>query len=119
VTSAQPEQITVTDPRHPLYGHSFTLVSVPGVRHGTGHAYVDDRGHGVLRVPVVATNLHPAARDLPTSKLTLGAIRDLVRLAAQEEPAWRSVPRTAVPACPRTDAEPARRSRRHLREGEP
>jgi hypothetical protein len=52
---------------------------VSGSRHGTGHAYVDDRGR-TMRVPIVATSLHPTPLSLPLSKLSLNAIRDLVHL---------------------------------------
>ena len=50
-----------------------------GLRYGTGHAHVDDRGRAVLRIPIVATSLHPAPLSLPSSKLSLDSIRDLVR----------------------------------------
>src|SRR5689334_5520309 len=99
LSSAQPEQITVTDPTHPLYGRNFPVVSMTSGRHGTAYAYVDDRNGTVLRVSIMATNLHPAPLDLPTSKLTLDAIRDLVRLASQTEPAgWSGPPTDAGPA---------------------
>src|SRR3954468_16692307 len=78
--NAWSEQIRITDPAHPLYGRSFPLVSVSGSRHGTGHAYVDDHGRAVLRIPIRATSLPPAVPGLPTSKLSLEAIRELVRL---------------------------------------
>jgi hypothetical protein len=47
-----------------------------------GHAVVVYRGDTLLRVPVSATDLRPASPRQPTSKLSLQAIRDLVRLAA-------------------------------------
>ena len=47
-----------------------------------GHAVVVYRGDTLLRVPVSATDLRPASPHQPTSKLSLQAIRDLVRLAA-------------------------------------
>src|SRR4029450_13526628 len=85
LANAQPELITITDPAHPLHGRSFPLISVSGLRYGTGHAHVDDRGRAVLRIPIVATSLHPTPLSLPSSKLSLDAIRDLVRLASPEE----------------------------------
>src|SRR5918994_1557158 len=63
--NAQFEQITITDPAHPLYGRSFPLMSISGSQHGTGHVYVDDRGRAVMRIPIRATSLHPAPLDLP------------------------------------------------------
>src|SRR3954466_3086260 len=73
--NARFEQITITDPAHPLYGRTFPLVSVSGSQHGTGHAYVDDHGRAGERIPIRATSLRPAVPDLPTSKLSLEAIR--------------------------------------------
>src|SRR3954470_6732473 len=70
--NARFEQITITDPAHPLYGRSFPLISISGSQHGTGHAYVDDCGRAVMRIPIRATSLHPAPLDLPTSKLSPG-----------------------------------------------
>jgi hypothetical protein len=89
--NARFEQITITDPAHPLYGRSFPLISISGSQHGIGHAYVDDCGRAVMRIPIRATSLHPAPLDLPTSKLSLQAIRDLVRLASHEEGIGRPI----------------------------
>jgi hypothetical protein len=47
-----------------------------------GDAVVVYRGDTLLRVPVSATDLRLASPRQPTSKLSLQAIRDLVRLAA-------------------------------------
>jgi hypothetical protein len=58
-----------------------------------GHAVVVYRGGTLLRVPVGATDLHPASLRQPTSKLSLQAIRDLVRLAV---PGVRPIPAETV-----------------------
>jgi hypothetical protein len=50
-----------------------------------GQAVVVYRGDVVLRVPIRATSLDPDTPPLPTSKLSLAAIRDLVRLAVSGE----------------------------------
>jgi hypothetical protein len=47
-----------------------------------GHAVVVYHDDTLLRVPLSATDLHPASLRQPTSKLSLQAMRDLVRLAA-------------------------------------
>ncbi len=78
-----------------------------GLRYGTGHAHVDDRGRAVLRIPIVATSLHPAPLSLPLSKLSLDAIRDLVRFASREEGTGRLIPRASACPCPQADAEPS------------
>ena len=100
------DRITITDPAHPLYGRSFPLVSVSNPRHGPGYACVDDSGRAVLRIPITATNLLPPS-DLPTSKLCLDAIRDLLHLACQEESIRQPVPQPAVSSCAPTDADPS------------
>src|SRR3954471_18952416 len=106
--NARFEQITITDPAHPLYGRSFPLVSVSGSQHGTGHAYVDDHGRAMLRIPIRATSLRPAVPDLPTSKLSLEAIRKLVRLAASHEKGIRRlIPPNAASPGPQASPEPS------------
>jgi hypothetical protein len=93
---------------------------VSGLRYGTGHAHVDDRGRAVLRIPIVATSLHPAPLSLPSSKLSLDAIRDLVRFASREEGTGRLISRASASPCPQADAEPfSTITSRHHREGEP
>jgi hypothetical protein len=89
-----PEKVTVTDPTHPLFRREFGLAAIRGsVRNG--HAVVVYRGDTLLHVPVSATDLHPALLRQPTSKLSLQAMRDLVRLAA---PGARSIPAETVEA---------------------
>src|SRR5688572_29816086 len=60
-TDWRPEQITVTDPAHPLYGRRFDLISVTGSTTPRGYAHVAYAGNLVLRIPIVATSLHPAS----------------------------------------------------------
>src|SRR3954452_15697489 len=104
--NARFEQITITDPAHPLYGRTFPLVSVSGSQHGTGHAYVDDHGRAVLRIPIKVTSLRLAVPDLPTSKLSLEAIRELVRLASHEEGIGRLISPDAASG-PQAGPEPS------------
>jgi hypothetical protein len=101
-----PDRITITDPAHPLYGRSFPLVSISNPRHGTVHACVDDNGRAVLRIPITATSLQPPPA-LPTSKLCLDAICDLVHLACREESIRQPVPQPAVSSCAPNDADPS------------
>jgi len=79
------EAITVTDPGHPLYGRRFA-----SARSGaSGYVHVAHRDGTVLRLAVAATSLCPLPHDGIRTKLTLEAIRDLLRLAA-EIPCWGS-----------------------------
>src|SRR5215210_6653453 len=88
LTSARSEQITVTDPTHPLFGRCFALASVTGSAPG-GHALVVYRGDVLLKLPIGATSLSPAPPPV-SSKLSLCAIRDLIRLASQATQTRRS-----------------------------
>lgn len=85
----QLEKITVTDPAHPLFQREFTLAATTGSALG-GHALVVYRGDVVLKLPIRATSLCPASPRPPSSKLSLAAIRDLVRLALPEARASRA-----------------------------
>jgi len=76
----QPERVTVTDPTHPLYPREFILAATTGSALG-GHALVVYRGDVVLKLPLRATSLCLASPRPAPSKLSLAAIRDLVRLA--------------------------------------
>ena len=60
-----------------------------------------------MRIPIRATSLHPAALDLPTSKLSLQAIRDLVRLASHEEGIGRPIAPDATSPGPEAGPEPS------------
>src|SRR5690348_784033 len=80
----QPEQITITDPAHPLFRQEFVLVEVRGSVMN-GYAVVVHHGDISLRVPVRATSLCPASPCPSTSKLSLQAIRDLLRLTIHGE----------------------------------
>jgi hypothetical protein len=96
------EAITVTDPEHPLYGRRFTLL--PAVTHSgsgaRGYVHVAHRDGTVLPLAVAATSLHPLPRDMIRTKLTLEAIHDLLRLAAEGEHACPSTPARSGQACP-------------------
>ena len=95
---AEPQEVTVTDPGHPLYGRRFVLVSVPRSLRTGSHVRVAYGDDAVLRIPVTATNLNPASCHQPVTKLTLEAIRDLIRLATEGESPCPSSPTASGPA---------------------
>ena len=73
--------VEVIDPRHPLFGRRFTLVS--GRRpstSGSDHVLVVLHGQILLRLPVAATSLAPRPLDEVASKLTIEAVRELIAL---------------------------------------
>jgi len=95
--------VTVTDPGHPLYGRRFAVVpAVEGAR--SDYIHVAHRGGTVLPLPVGATSLHPLPREVGGTKLTLEAIHDLLRLAAEGERACPSAPARSGQDCPPTGA---------------
>jgi hypothetical protein len=103
----QPERVTVTDPAHPLFRREFALAATTGPA-VSGHALVVYRGDVLLRLPIRATSLCPASPRPPSSKLSLGAIRDLVCLASREGRTGR-LPTVEAPAAEWAEdsAEPA------------
>jgi hypothetical protein len=48
---------------------------------------VSDTDDAVLKIPIAATDLNPAPHGRPSSKLSLDAIRDLLRLALRVQSA--------------------------------
>jgi hypothetical protein len=114
--NARPEQITVTDPAHPLHGRAFVLVSLASAPGPGSCAQVAYDGDIMLKIPIEATSLRPAAPSMPASKLTLHAIQELVRVAARGEPA---APGKPDHASPRADVAPRRARRHRPRGGEP
>ena len=97
-------EVTVTDPGHPLYGRCFVLVSGAAVPAAQRHVHVAYHGDATLRLPVVATSLHPQPCGLAGTKLTLEAVRELLRLAAEGEHVCPSAPARSGQACPLTGA---------------
>jgi hypothetical protein len=100
------EWITVTDPGHPLYGRRYALLSPVRSSSGRGYAHVSDTGDVVLKIPIAATSLQPAPPGRPSSKLSLDAIRDLLRLALRVQSAKPSIPEILDHSGSETPAEP-------------
>jgi len=98
------EAITVTDPAHPLYGRRFALEPVAARSSAGGYVHVAHHSGTTLRLPVAATSLHPLPRNVAGTKLTLEAIQDLLRLAAEGEHACPSAPARSGQICPLTGA---------------
>ena len=55
-------------------------------------AQVAYQGDIMLKIPIEATSLRPAAPSMPAGKLTLHAIQELVRLADRDKPANSGAP---------------------------
>ena len=81
--TGRPEQVTVTDPTHPLYGRTFAVVAPASTVGAYGQVTVVYRDDILLKIPVAATSLHPTSGRLPSSKLSADSVRELVRVAAE------------------------------------
>lgn len=77
------EQVTVTDPAHPLYGRTFAVVAPASTIGASGQVTVAYRGDIQLKIPVMATSLEPTSPCLPSSKLSADSVRELVRVARE------------------------------------
>jgi hypothetical protein len=93
------EEIEVTDPRHPLYGRRFRLLTVTSGVRSAQLARVVYRPDIFLLLPISVTSLHPpTTRSVPT-KLCLEALEDLLRVTAEREEECQSTPTTSGEAC--------------------
>ncbi|CAH2810176.1 MAG: hypothetical protein CBARDCOR_6784, partial [uncultured Caballeronia sp.] len=81
----RPEQVTVTDPAHPLYGRTFAVVALASTVSAYGQVTVVYRDDILLKIPVAATFLHPTSERSPSSKLSAYSVRELIRVAREIE----------------------------------
>jgi hypothetical protein len=93
------EEIEVTDPRHPLYGRRFRLLTVTSGVRSIQLARVVYRPDIFLLLPISVTSLHPPATRGMSTKLCLEALEDLLRVTAEREEECRSTPTTSGEAC--------------------
>jgi hypothetical protein len=112
-----PTEVEVTDPRHPLFGRRFALLSTRPRLHSVGYIFVAYRDTMVLRLPQAATNLvSPPPESESMTKLTSHAITELMSLAEQCEvlcPATQ--PNSGIDSPPRGKPVSAPTSRRSFR----
>ena len=91
--------IEVIDPRHPLFGRHFPLISVSSQPHTPGYVYVSYHQTIVLRIPKPATTLAPSRPSSPT-KLTHGAVQELIAVAEACEVLCPLIRAPSGNACP-------------------
>ena len=95
------EEIEVTDPTHPLFGRRFPILSLHDSSRSAGHVLVSYRGYMALRIELRATSLAPSPRpELPATKLTSQAVRELARLAEQCEVLYAQPPQGHLEGTP-------------------
>src|SRR6185503_4001300 len=90
------EEIEVTDPRHPLYGRRFRLLTVTSGVRSAQLARVVYRPDIFLLLPISVTSLHPPATRSAPTKLCLEALEDLLCVTAEHEGECRSTPAGVV-----------------------
>jgi len=76
-------EITVIDPRHPLFNRSFPILSISDPNFSQGHAYVIYREGVTLRIPFSVTDIGGNCCTFVSKKLTASAIEELVSLAQE------------------------------------
>lgn len=76
-------EITVIDPRHPLYNRTFSILSVSDPNFSQGHAYVIYREGVTLRIPFSVTDIFGHDCTFIATKLTSSSIEALVSLAQE------------------------------------
>lgn len=102
---AEHETVEVVDPRHPLWGRRFRLVSVTGAWASTGYARVELRPGVPMMLPLPVTSLWQATRrSVLATKLTAGALTELIAIAGESEGACPSSLVTSGRACRRPSA---------------
>jgi hypothetical protein len=95
----EPEEVEVIDPRHPLFGRRFPLLSRSTSPHSPGQVLVRYRQFMTLRLPRASTTLAPARPNIPT-KLTAEAVHALIQLAEDCEVLCPLIQPPSLPTCP-------------------
>ena len=99
-------EIEVTDPRHPLFGRRFPLISMHSSPHGSIQVLVGYREALVLRIPLAATTLASTQPSVLT-KLTCEAVEELVLLAGECETVCLPIPPPSGGSCLQTSNTPS------------
>ncbi len=76
-------EITVTDPRHPLFNRRFPILWKSHANFSQGHVYVIYCEGITLRIPLEATNLCSSPFSSSPSKLTESSIKELITVAQE------------------------------------
>jgi hypothetical protein len=84
---AEPSEVEVTDPRHPLYGRRFCVAAVRRPSQMAEHVLVTYTEGILLRLPIQVTDWVSKAPE-PGTKLNRAAIEELVALGTQDELRW-------------------------------
>lgn len=95
-----PDEISVVDPGHPLYGRRFRLHTITNAMRTCGYAFVEYRPGILLKLPITVTSLRlsPELRPAAT-KLSVEGLRELVALAGESEGACPSSQPKSGPTC--------------------
>ena len=72
--------VQIIDPRHPLWGKSFPLLSISEHLSHRSHVLVDFGKGVILRIPLLSTNLSSNFFP-PCCKISIFAVNELISLA--------------------------------------
>ena len=75
-------EITITDPRHPLFGRSFRILSINNFYSNRKNIDAIYEEHVTFRIPISATNLENNSWG-SSIKLTQSSVEDLVSLTKE------------------------------------
>lgn len=90
------------EPRHPLFGRRFRLVSITGALVSAGYARAEYRPGITLMLPLPVTSLWPhPERCAMRTKLSAEVLRELVAIAGESEGACPLSPATSGKDCRR------------------
>lgn len=95
-----PTEITVVDPRHPLYGRRFQLRGITHDRRVGSRVVVEYQPGISLTLPINMTSLRPfPVSGTFAGKLCVEGLRDLVAVAGSSEEACPSCPPKSGAVC--------------------
>ncbi len=75
-------EVTITDPRHPLFKRTFPILSMSNPHFSQGHIYVIYREGVTLRIPLLSTDIIDNSYS-SAIKLTRVSLEELVSLAEE------------------------------------
>ena len=79
------KDVKVVDPKHPLYGHIYSILSISRSGKQNGHVLVKYDQDIALQIPTEATDLNNihTSTEAPPIKLTYGSLEEFVLFAEE------------------------------------
>ena len=90
------KKVKILDPKHPLFGKIFPLISIETPFKNKHVALVELSDNATLSISVSATDISFIGLQ-PSSKLTLEALKELVSLVNESEVLCSLLPKNSTP----------------------